>query len=102
MHTGKGCTAFDLLPPASGVRGAERRSEANERPWMAGTLPGPCWRGGHGVAGCTRLRHAPEPLRRLGQDRATAGLCGRCNERWLMLGCGVMDPGLGSVPEGGL
>src|SRR3954453_6763306 len=38
-------------------------------------------RGGHTLARRARLRHAPEPLHRLGQDRPPAGLHGRGDQR---------------------
>src|SRR3954453_3275000 len=38
-------------------------------------------RGGHTLSRRARLRHAPEPLHRLGQDRPPAGLHGRGDQR---------------------
>src|SRR3954453_2608818 len=38
-------------------------------------------RGGHTLARRARLRHAPEPLYRPGQDRPPAGLHGRSDQR---------------------
>ena len=70
-----------LLSPASRVRGAERGAGADARSRLEGTIPRARRHRRHAVARSARVRHAPEPLCRPGQDRAAAGLHGRCDER---------------------
>src|SRR3954447_18304168 len=81
VHAGEGRASLGLLPPAPGVRGAERGAVADARPRVEAALPRPRRRRGHALARRAGLRDAPEPLHRPGQDRTAAGLHGRRDER---------------------
>src|SRR4051794_5009915 len=81
VHAGEGRAPLGLLPPAPGVRGAERGAGADARPRVEAALPRARRRRGHALAGRAGLRDAPEPLHRPGQDRTAAGLHGRRDER---------------------
>ncbi len=81
VHAVKGRAPLDLLPPAPQVRGAEYGTGADGRPRMETALPRAGRDREHALARRARVRHAPEPIHRLGQDRAAAGLHGRRDER---------------------
>src|SRR3954469_19044994 len=94
LYPGEGTAAFRLLPSACGVRGAERGAGADVRPGLEEALPDPRWGRRYAVTGRARLRDAPEPLHRAGENRAPAGLYCRRDER-------IADRALAGWPAAG-